>query len=127
MIQLNNGTTKKNSVSIANYFNNFNIITTPYEKVLSIINDAKKYIDKISNSKSKLINDLEWAINVISSHSLYTYEFKEKELVNKLSKENEEFKQYVQFVTEYNEKVIEMNKKINYLGVKQVEVNDELL
>ena len=127
MNQPNNGPTKKNNISIANYLNNLNIVTTPYEKVLSIIKEAKAFIDKITNNKNKLINELDWAIKVITTHSLYTYELKEKDLLNKLSKENEEFKQYVQFVSEYNEKVIEMNKKINVVGVKKVDLNDELL
>ena len=127
MNQPNNGPTKKNNISIANYLNNLNIVTTPYEKVLSIIKESKAFIDKVTNSKNKLINELQWAIKVITSHSLYTYELKEKDLINELSKESEEFKQYVKFVSEYNEKVIEMNKKINNLGVKKVEMNDEVL
>ena len=91
-----------------------NIITTPYEKVLSILREAKNYISKISK-ESKIIQNLEWAIKVITSHSLYSYEFKEKETINKLSKENPEFKQLVDFVSEYNEKVIKMYQKYNYI------------
>ena len=123
----NNVKKKENNISIANYLNNLNIITTPYEKVLSIIKEAKNYIEKTSNNKNKLITDLQWAIKIIMSHSLYTYQLKEKELINKLSKENDEFKQYIQFVSEYNEKIIEMNKKINFVGVKTLDLDNELL
>ena len=91
-----------------------NMITTPYERVLSILREAKNYIAKISK-ENKIIQNLEWAIKVITSRSLYSYEFKEKEAINKLSKENPEFKQLVDFVSEYNEKVIKMYQKYNYI------------
>ena len=91
-----------------------NMITTPYERVLSILREAKNYIAKISK-ENKIIQNLEWAIKVITSLSLYSYEFKEKEAINKLSKENPEFKQLVDFVSEYNEKVIKMYQKYNYI------------
>ena len=90
------------------------MITTPYERVLSILREAKNYIAKISK-ENKIIQNLEWAIKVITSRSLYSYEFKEKEAINKLSKENPEFKQLVDFVSEYNEKVIKMYQKYNYI------------
>ena len=98
-----------------------NIITTPYEKVLSIIKQAKDFISKISKDQNILIQNLEWAIKVITSRSLYSYEIKEKDTINKLSKENPEFKQLVDFVSEYNEKVIKMYQKYNYI------LTDELL
>ena len=92
-----------------------NIITTPCEKVLSILREAKNLIHNISKEHSKLVQKLEWVIKVITSRSLYSYELKEKETINKLSKENPEFKQLVDFVSEYNEKVIKMNRKYNYI------------
>ena len=90
-----------------------NIITTPCEKVLSIILKAKDFIQNNTKGQFSLIANLEWAIEVISSRSLYSYEIKEKEKVNKLSQENPEFKQLVDFVSEYNEKVISMSRKYN--------------
>ena len=47
-----------------------NIITNPYEKALNIINEAKKFINKMSNSQVKLIRNLDWVIKIITSHSL---------------------------------------------------------
>ena len=102
---------KKN---LAEYLLPSNMITTPYERVLSILREAKNFIAKISK-ENKIIQNLEWAIKVITSRSLYSYEFKEKEAINKLSKENPEFKQLVDFVSEYNEKVIKMYQKYNYI------------
>ena len=90
-----------------------NIITTPCEKVLSILLEAKNFIQNNTIGQYDLITDLEWDIEVISSRSLYSYEIKEKEKVNKLSEENPEFKQLVEFVSEYNEKVISMSWKYN--------------
>ena len=49
------------------------------------------------------------------------------ELSSKLTKENENFKQFVDFVSKYNEQVIEMNKKNIYWGARTIEVANELL
>ena len=97
---------------------NSGIIITPYEKVLSILNTVKQYINTTSKGMSKLVRSLDWVIKVITSHSLYAYELKEKELINKLTKENSDFKNFVDFVSKYNDQVIEMNKKNVLLGKK---------
>ena len=89
-----------------------NIITTPCEKVLSILHEAKNFIQKFTKAQYALIANLDWAIEIISSRSLYSYEIKEKEKVNKLSKENPEFKSLVDFVSEYNEKSCKNEYKI---------------
>ena len=81
-------------------------ITTPYERVLSIINEAKAFILSVSSTQQKLIKGLEWVIKVISSHNLYAYELKDQESSN----ENEEYKQFVQFVNSYKDE-IQTNKK----------------
>ena len=86
-------------------------ITTPYERVLSIINEAKAFIKSVSKDQQALIKGLEWAIKVISSHSLYAYELKDQEYLNQVSEDNPDFKQFVDFVNSYNDEVIEMNKK----------------
>ena len=93
-------------------------ITTPYERVLSIINEAKAFILSISKNQQELVKGLEWAIKVISSHSLYSYELKDQEYLNQVSEENPDFKQFVEFVNSYNNEVIQMNKKINIIGGK---------
>jgi hypothetical protein len=77
-------------------------ITTPYERVLSIINEAKKFILSVSSTQQNLIKGLEWAIKVISSHNLYAYELKDQES-SKDNEANEDFKQFVQFVNSYND------------------------
>ena len=101
---------------------NSNIITTPYEKVLSILLNIKQFISNIIKNKTNLIDDIDWCIKIITSHSLYSYELKDKEIINELSKENQEFKELVDFVSEYNEKVIKMNRKYNsILGDKLLE------
>ena len=92
-----------------------NIITTPCEKVLLILRQIKKFILNISKDQTKLIQNLDWCIKIITSRSLYSYELKEKDNINNLSKINPEFKQLVDFVSEYNEKVIKMNRQYDYI------------
>lgn len=106
---------------------NTSIIITPYEKVLTILNNVKQYINSTSKRQSKLIKNLDWVIKVITSHSLYAYELKEKELISKLTKQNSDFKNFVDFVSKYNEQVIEMNKKNIILGAKTIDIANELL
>ena len=83
------------------------IIETTYEKVLSIINKVKEFIKKSSSKAENLVEDLDWVIKVITNKSLYTYELQKE----KLSKQNAEYKTFINFVTKYNEEVIEMNKR----------------
>ena len=85
-------------------------ITTPYERVLSIINEAKAFILSVSKDQQELIKGLEWSIKVISSHSLYSYEIKDQDYLNQMSEENPDFKQFVEFVNSYNDKVIQINE-----------------
>ena len=99
--------------NLSNILLNTEIITTHYEKVLSIIKQAKNLITNNFKNQTKLIQNLEWCIKIITSHSLYSYELKEKEAITKMSHNNPELKQLVDFVSEYNEKVIEMNRKYN--------------
>ena len=93
-------------------------ITTPYERVLEIINEAKTFILSVTKEQKELIKGLEWSIKVISSHSLYSCELKDQEYLDKESEINPEFKQFVDFVNSYNEEVIQMNRKINIIGGK---------
>ena len=92
-----------------------NIIETPYERVLSILQETMKALNLASKVQSKLFTELQWVVKVIKSHLLYSYEIKEKTYVAELSKNDPDFKQFVDFVTEYNEQVIQMNKKNNFI------------
>ena len=65
-----------------------------------------------SKVQSNLFTDLQWVVNIIKSYLLHFYEIKEKTDVAEISKNHHDFKQFVDFVSEYNEQVIEMNKKI---------------
>ena len=48
-------------------------IITPYEKVLSILNEIKQFLSTVKKSQNH-IKQLNWVIQIISSRSLYTYE-----------------------------------------------------
>ena len=93
-------------------------ITTPYERVLAIINEAKAFILSVSKNQQELIKGLEWSIKVISSHSLYSYEIKDQDYLNQMSEDNPDFKQFVEFVNSYNDKVIQMDDKNNKIEGK---------
>ena len=43
---------------------------------------------------------------------LYSYEIKEKDYVAEMSRNDPDFKQFVDFVRQYNEQMIEMKRKI---------------
>ena len=116
-----------NSFHYNNIFNSTNLISSPYEKVLFILKEAIKYINSVSNSQIKLVSDLDWVIKIISSHLLYSYEINDSTLITQLTKQNPDLKQFVDFVSEYNEQVIEMNKKSIFIGVKSLEVANRLL
>ena len=89
------------------YSNDSNIFETTYEKVLSIINQVKDFIKKTSKTSQKLIDDLEWVIKVITNKTLYSYEVNKK----KISKQNSEYNKFINFVTKYNEEILELNKR----------------
>ena len=84
-----------------------NIFETTYEKVLKIINEVKDFIKNASNSSQKLIDELDWVIKVIANKSLYSYEVNK----DKLSLRNSKYSEFINFVTKYNEEVLEINKK----------------
>ena len=100
------------------------IIETTYEKVLSIINKVKEFIKKTSTDSNNLIQDLEWVIKVITNKSLYSYELKKE----KVSKQNAEYNKFVNFVSKYNEEIIEMNKKHDIVsGIFSLSKKGEIL
>ena len=112
---LNLPVTPKRNLSIIK-----NIIETPYERVLFIIQETLNSLNLSSKIQSKLFNDLQWALKIIKSRMLYSYEIKEKDYVAEMSRNDPDFKQFVDFVRQYNEQMIEMKKKNNY-------INNELL
>ena len=112
---LNPPVTPKRNLSIIK-----NIIETPYEKVLFILQETLNSLNLSSKIQSKLFNDLQWALKIIKSRMLYSYEIKEKSYVAEMSRNDPDFKQFVDFVRQYNDQMIEMKKKNNY-------INNELL
>ena len=106
---------KNSQISSNSIFYIKNIIETPYQRVLSILQETMKALNSASKVQSKLFTELQWVVKIIKSHLLYSYEIKEKTYVAELSKNDPDFKQFVDFVTEYNEQVIQMNKKNNFI------------
>ena len=102
-------------ISSRNSFRIKDIIETPYERVISIIQETIKILNFGSKAQSKLFTELKWVLKIIKSHSLYSYEIKEKSYVDELSKNNPDFKRFLDIIIKYNSQVIEMNKKSNYI------------
>ena len=101
------------------------IFESTYEKVLFIINKVKDYIQSIKdNETSKLIEELDWVIKVITNRDLYTYEL----VKEKLMKQDEGYDKFINFVKKYNEEVIEMNKKHNIVSsILNIRKKEEIL
>ena len=92
-------------------YDNKNLITTPFPKVLSILNEAKKFISLANKPAQRLLNDICWIIKVIQNHSLYLFDFCDKEKIEELEKNNYEFREFIDLVLEYNKLVTEVGKK----------------
>ena len=60
------------------------------------------------------------------SHSLYTYEIEDNEFISKYQQENDDFRQFVEFVSDYNEEVIEVNKKSNLVLTKTAQMKNDI-
>jgi hypothetical protein len=89
------------------------IFETTYEKVLFIINKVKDFIKSIKDKEtSKLEEELDWVIKVITNRDLYTYEL----VKDQLMKQDEGYEKFINFIKKYNEEVIEMNKKHNIVS-----------
>ena len=117
--------TKINNKKDSNQFLDNCIISTPYEKVLSIIREAIHFINMITKTQSKLIKELSWVIKVITTQSLYTYELKDIEMISNDLQENPDFKQFVDFVKEYNEDIIQINKKNNIINSTSLKMSNQ--
>ena len=112
MLQKSNGKSSKNVrkkfVGLAReYIKDTIIVETTYEKVLKIINQVKDFIKQTSKTSHKLIDDLEWVIKVITNKSLYSYKVNKE----KIEKQNAEYDKFINFVTKYNEEVLEINRR----------------
>ena len=84
-------------------------IITPYEKVLSILNEIKQFLSTVKKSQNH-IKQLNWVIQIISSRSLYTYEIlNQKEKFEKIQKELPEFKHFIEFLSDSNEQFTQKN------------------
>ena len=92
---------------VREYTKDSSIFETTYEKVLSIINKVKDFIKKTSKTSQKLIDDLEWVIKVITNKSLYSYGVNKE----KMTKQTSDYNKFINFVTKYNEEVLELNKR----------------
>ena len=91
---------KKNSLDSSKSSSSSKILYTPYEKVLNILSDLKNYFSsKKEKISEKFIKKLMYIEKVITGHSLYEFEVKDK------------YKK--DFVYQYNENVLKMKNEQN--------------
>ena len=70
------------------------VLTTPYEKVLKKLSDIKNLLLSLesqlrSSEIDKGVNDIEWVMNQIKSHNLYSYSVNiDKEKLSTISNSN---------------------------------------
>jgi hypothetical protein len=76
-------------------------LTTPFERVMNILHKIKSQLQNDINGPS-LIGELDWAIEKIQSHKLYTYENHDSEELIKLS-ENHEVKSFLDHLNYFSE------------------------
>jgi hypothetical protein len=78
-------------------------LTTPFEKVMAILRTVKKYLVD-NKAGSSLVKDLDWVVQRIVSHSLYTFELNEAAMdLQRLSQESNEVKTFLEFLKNYSE------------------------
>ena len=98
---------------------NITVFETTYEKVLSIINKVKDFIKNNTKNFQNIIDELDWVSNVITNKTLYSYDINK----SKLSECNAKFSD---FLTKYNEEIINLNKKhILVRGILSFKTNKE--
>ena len=94
------------------------IIETPYDRVLSILQEALNSLTFSSKAQTKLFTDFQWIIKIIKNKLLYSFEIKEKEYALELSKKDPDFKSFIDYIKDYNEQMNDLKKKNNYINNK---------
>lgn len=90
-------------------------ITTPYEKVLKILNNIKSHLIGMKTDPV-MVRDLDWVVMKIQSNKLYTYDHSDQsEEFSKLSKNSHEVKSFFEFLQNYSE-----NKELKRREMKKV-------
>ena len=121
---------KKNTSNHKLSFNNIKIIQkniknylfiSPYEKVIKILNSIKDYISLINNSNNA-IEELEWVINILTNHLLYSFKksFYYNQNINVLDG-NHKIKDFSFEVELFNKEYEMLYKKYFQIGIKNEE------
>ena len=74
------------------------ITTTSYEKVIRILTNLKLQLEEICFEKD-MINDLQWVIKKIQTHTLYTYELSD----NSLTSGDHDVTSLMEYLNDYSE------------------------
>ena len=89
--------TTPSSTSIVN-----EVITTPFEKVVKILNTMREYIKTLSTFPKEYLNDLNWVIDIISKHKLYKFEIvNQNDLLEKYKEAFPDMQHLIQYINNY--------------------------
>ena len=98
------------------------VITTPLERVLRILNDLITFLKSIPYYTLDKENDLKWVINIISNRMIYDYELNNHyEIIDKYKSEFPEFRHLLDSINEYTGTENEI-RKFNQLIKKTVKI-----
>lgn len=97
-------------------------LTTPYEKVIKILLNLKKYLEYNKTNKI-ILDDLIWVIERIQSHTLYTYEVVDNQSteLQKISENSKEVKSFLDYLNNYSESkdIQRRNRAAKFQTVKE--------
>jgi len=98
------------------------VISTPLERVLRILQDLITFLKTIPYYTVDKQNDLQWVINIISNRMIYDYELNNHyEMIDKYKNEFPEFKHLLDSINEYTGTENEI-RKFNQLIKKTVKI-----
>jgi hypothetical protein len=98
------------------------VVSTPLERVLKILQDLKTFLKNIPYYTLDKQKDLEWVINIISNRMLYNFELSnQEELMDKYKSEFPKYQHLLELVNEYTGTENE-NLKFNQLIKKTVKI-----
>ena len=98
------------------------VISTPLERVLRILQDIVSFLQTIPYDTVNKEKDLKWVINIISNRTIYNIELNNHyELIEKYKKEFPEFQPLLDSINEYTGTENEI-RKFNQLIKKTVKI-----
>jgi hypothetical protein len=100
--------------------------TTNYEKVIKILTNVKNYFEE-RHLEKEIVNDMNWVLNKIQSHTLYTYDVTEpSSFSDKYSLENIEVRSFIEYLNDFSEvkEVQRRNRETKISKTQKMNINE---